>query len=197
MNRTGKGTGDMDSPESLTMDGKQSRTIRLSVNPQADFRQVIRTLEAIVIPPVRVNEEHVRFAVLELLNNSIRAHKEKGEPRDISLDLTISDGRLVVTIRDFGGGFDTGKLPYSLEDDPSQLDLHSAAFEEYQRRNGFKRFGMGIYVAKKTFDEFRLVFLDDRDQPMSWRPGETVGTLITLSVGTRGNGGSREAEGGK
>jgi len=179
------------------MDGKQSRTIRLSVNPQADFRQVIRTLEAIVIPPVRVNEEHVRFAVLELLNNSIRAHKEKGEPRDISLDLTISDGRLVVTIRDFGGGFDTGKLPYSLEDDPSQLDLHSAAFEEYQRRNGFKRFGMGIYVAKKTFDEFRLVFLDDRDQPMSWRPGETVGTLITLSVGTRGNGGSREAEGGK
>jgi hypothetical protein len=44
---------------------------------------------------------------------------------------------------------------------------------------------MGIYVAKKTFDDFRLVFLDDRDQPMSWRPGETVGTLIVLSVGTR------------
>ncbi|MGA2642044.1 MAG: ATP-binding protein, partial [Spirochaetia bacterium] len=175
----------MDSLESLQMNGKQSRTIRLSVNPQADFRQVIRTLEEIVLPPVHVNEEHVRFAVLELLNNSIRAHREKGEPRDISIDLTISDGRLVVTIRDFGGGFDTAKLPYGLEDDPSRLDLHSARFEEYQKRNGFKRFGMGIYVAKKTFDDFRLVFLDDRDQPMSWRPGKTVGTLITLSVGTR------------
>jgi anti-sigma regulatory factor (Ser/Thr protein kinase) len=193
----------MDSLESLQMNGKQSRTIRLSVSPQADFRQVIHTLEAIVLPPVRVNEEHVRFAVLELLNNSIRAHREKGEQRDISIDLTISDGRLVVTIRDFGGGFDTGKLPYALEDDPSRLDLHSREFEEYQRRNGFKRFGMGIYVAKKTFDDFRLVFLDDRDRPMSWRPGETAGTLITLSVSTRpapdapqGNEGSSEAASG-
>jgi len=203
----------MDSLESLKMNGKQSRTIRLSVNPQADFRQVIHTLEAIVFPPVRVNAEHVRFAVLELLSNSIRAHKEKGEPRNISIDLTISDGRLVVTIRDFGGGFDTGTLPYALEADPSRLDLHSPEFEEYQKRNGFKRFGMGIYVAKKTFDDFRLVFLDDRDQPMSWRPGKTVGTLITLSVGTRtapearnsgaedptpqGNQGSREAASGQ
>jgi anti-sigma regulatory factor (Ser/Thr protein kinase) len=193
----------MDSQESLQMNGKQSRTIRLSVNPQADFRQVIRTLDAIVLPPVRVHEEHVRFAVLELLNNSIRAHRERGEARDISIDLTISDGRLVVTIRDFGGGFDTAKLPYALEDDPSRLDLHSAEFENYQKRNGFKRFGMGIYVAKKTFDDFRLVFLDDRDQPMSWKPGETAGTLIVLSVGTRGapdaaqgDGGSREAADG-
>jgi len=194
----------MDSQESLEMNGKQSRAIRLSVNPQADFRQVIGTLEAIVFPPVRVSQEHVRFAVLELLNNSIRAHREKGEQRDISIDLAISDGKLVVTIRDFGGGFDTSKLPYALEDEPSRLDLHSAQFEEYQRRNGFKRFGMGIYVAKKTFDDFRLVFLDHRDQPMSWKQGETAGTLIILSVGTRaepdapsGSGGSRGVANGK
>jgi anti-sigma regulatory factor (Ser/Thr protein kinase) len=186
MARTGKETNEMEPLDALQMNGKHSRAIRLSVNPQADFRQVIHTLEAIVLPPVRVNEEHVRFAVLELLNNSIRAHREKGEPRDISIELTISDGRLVVTIRDFGGGFDTGKLPYALEADPARLDLHSPEFEEYQKKNGFKRFGMGIYVAKKTFDEFRLVFLDERDQPMMWRPGETVGTLITLSVSTRG-----------
>jgi len=171
--------------ESLQLDGKQSRTIRLSVNPHADFRAVIQRLESIVIPPVQVNQEHVRFAVLELLNNSIRAHREKSEPRDILLDLTISDGKLVVTIRDFGGGFDTGSLPYDLAADPGRLDLHSPEFEDYQRRNGFKRFGMGIYVAKKTFDDFRLVFLDEMDRPMSWVAGKTVGTLITLSVGTR------------
>jgi anti-sigma regulatory factor (Ser/Thr protein kinase) len=205
MSRTGKETSEMEPLDALQMNGKQSRAIRLSVNPQADFRQVIHTLEAIVLPPVRVNEEHVRFAVLELLNNSIRAHREKGESRDISIDLAISDGRLVVQIRDFGGGFDTGKLPYSLEADPSRLDLHSPEFEEYQKRNGFKRFGMGIYVAKKTFDEFRLVFFDERDQPMSWSQGKTVGTLIILSVGTRssaggsaprGKEGSREAANG-
>jgi anti-sigma regulatory factor (Ser/Thr protein kinase) len=175
----------MEPLEALQMNGMHSRAIRLSVNPQADFRQVIHTLESIGLPPVRVNVEHIRFAVLELLNNSIRAHREKGESRDISIELTILDGRLVVQIRDFGGGFDTGKLPYSLDADPSCLDLHSPEFEEYQKRHGFKRFGMGIYVAKKTFDEFRLVFFDESEQTTSWSPGKTVGTLIVLSVGTR------------
>jgi anti-sigma regulatory factor (Ser/Thr protein kinase) len=182
---TGKGTAGMEPWESLQVNGKQRRTIRLSVNPRADFREVIQALESIAIPPVSVNEEHVRFAVLELLNNSIRAHREKGETRDILLDLSISDGKLVVSIRDFGGGFDTARLPYELGADASGLDLHSSSFEDYQRRNGFKRFGMGIYVAKKTFDEFRLVFLDSNDRPTPWVPGQTVGTLITLCVGTR------------
>ena len=86
---------------------------------------------------------------------------KKASRRDISIDLTISDGKLVVTIRDFGGGFDPGKLPYSLEADPSGWTCIPPTFEDYQKRNGFKRFGMGIYVAKKTFDEFRLVFLDE------------------------------------
>jgi anti-sigma regulatory factor (Ser/Thr protein kinase) len=193
---TGKGTEGMESRESLEIDGKQSRTVRLLVNPRTDFRQVIETLESIVMPPVRVNQEHVRFAVLELLNNSIRAHREKGEPRSIVLDLTISDGRLVVSIRDFGGGFDMAKLPYDLHEDPSRLDLHSSSFESYQKRNGFKRFGMGIYVAKKTFDEFRLVFLDSNDRPMPWVAGETVGTLITLTVGMKSSGAAVEGPNG-
>jgi anti-sigma regulatory factor (Ser/Thr protein kinase) len=143
---------------------------------------VIRTLEAIIIPPFRVSDEHIRFAILELLNNSIRAHREKNEPRDIMIDLTATDGLLVVAIRDFGGGFDTKRLPYNLNEDPRSLDLHSAAFQQYQEKNGYKRFGMGIYVAKKTFDELRLVFLDDHDRPIPFTPGGTVGTLITLTV---------------
>ena len=167
----------------LTMNGRQSRTIRLTVSPQADFRQVIHTLESIGMPPTRVSDEHIRFAVLELLNNSIRAHQEKAEPRDIVVDITVDEERLVVAIRDFGGGFDTKRLPYDLGQDPAQLDLHSPEFEEYQKRNGYKRFGMGIYVARKTFDDFRLVFLDVNDRPSPWTPGQTAGTLITLSLG--------------
>ncbi len=172
----------MEPAESLKMNGLRSRTIRLSVDPHADFREVIRILDAIVIPPLRVSTEHIRFAILELLNNSIRAHREKGESRDIWIDLSALDGRFMVSVRDFGGGFDTKRLPYDLSADPQSLDLHSASFEEYQKQNGYKRFGMGIYVARKTFDEFRLVFLDERDQPMSFRPGVTAGTLITLAV---------------
>ena len=172
----------MEPGPSLQMNGLQSRTIRLTINPHADFREVIRILDAIVIPPFRVSGEHIRFAILELLNNSIRAHREKGESRDIWIDLSALDGRFMVSVRDFGGGFDTRKLPYDLNADPRSLDLHSASFEDYQKQNGYKRFGMGIYVARKTFDEFRLVFLDERDQPTPYRPGITAGTLITLAV---------------
>jgi len=174
----------MDPGPSLHMNGKQSRTIRLTVSPHADFRQVIRILGEIRIPPTRISDEHIRFAILELLNNSIRAHREKNEPRDICVDMTASDSQLVVAIRDFGGGFDLRKLPYDLEADPSTLDLRSSPFEEYQKRNGYKRFGMGIYVAKKTFDVFRLVFLDAQDRQAPWAPGRVVGTLITLAVHT-------------
>lgn len=173
---------------SLHVKGKLSRTIRLTVSPHADFREVIRTLGEIQIPPTRVNDEHIRFAVLELLNNSIRAHREKEESRDILVDLTVADGRLVVAIRDFGGGFDPKRLPYDLDADPATLDLQSPSFEDYQKRNGYKRFGMGIYVAKKTFSEFRLVFLDTRDRPSPWTSGGVVGTLITLAVQTQGPG---------
>jgi anti-sigma regulatory factor (Ser/Thr protein kinase) len=176
----------MESQRALEVNGRQSRTVRLTVSPAADFREVIRTIDAIGIPPVRVSAEHLRFAVLELLNNSVRAHREKGEARSISIDLTVVDERLVVAIRDFGGGFDPRRLPYDLDADPSTLDLHSPSFEDYQKRNGYKRFGMGIYVAKKTFDEFRLVFLDAQDRPTSWQPGVCAGTLITLSVSADG-----------
>jgi anti-sigma regulatory factor (Ser/Thr protein kinase) len=183
----------------LHVNGKLSRTIRLTVSPHADFRQVIRILGEIRIPPTQVNDEHVRFAILELLNNSIRAHREKEESRDILIDMTVADGRLVVAIRDFGGGFDPKRLPYDLDADPTTLDLQSPSFEEYQKRNGYKRFGMGIYVAKKTFTDFRLVFLDTQDRPAPWAAGKVPGTLITLTVPTRGQaaaaGGAAAAQG--
>jgi anti-sigma regulatory factor (Ser/Thr protein kinase) len=166
------------------MEGKRSRTIHLAVSPQADFRSVIQSLESIVLPPLAVNQEHLRFAILELLNNSIRAHRERKETRDIQVALAVTDGRLLVSVRDFGGGFDTRSLPYDVSADLSRLDLHSPEFLDYQERNGFKRFGMGIYVAKKTSDELRLEFLDEKGQPAPWEKGRTEGTLVTLSVST-------------
>jgi anti-sigma regulatory factor (Ser/Thr protein kinase) len=195
MTEAGKGTAGMESQDTLEVNGRQTRTVRLSIDPGADFREVVHAVESIGIPPVRVNAEHVRFAILELVNNSVRAHKERGESRSITLDFTAGDGRLVVAVRDFGGGFDPARLPYPLDADPATLDLHSAAFEDYQKRNGYKRFGMGIYVAKKTFDEFRLVFLDPRDRPTAWAPGACAGTLITLAVTAADRGEGKDANG--
>ena len=172
----------MQAGRALSVDGRQSERVELSVSPRADFRDVIHALETVTLPPTGVSGHNIRFAILELVNNSIRAHRERNEERDIRIVLAVSDGRLEVSIRDFGGGFNPGALPYDLDADPRTLDLHSAPFDVYQRRHGYKRFGMGIYVAKKTFDRFQIEFLDHREKPLPWQEGKVSGTLITLSI---------------
>ncbi len=179
----------MESPLARPRNGKTGWAVRMTVSPKADFRQIIHTFDSIDIPRARVSGENIRFAILELVNNSLRAHRERGEARDILVDLTVADGRLSVAIRDFGGGFDPRRLPYDLEADPASLDVHSRPFEEYQKANGYKRFGMGIFVAKKTFDRFHLQFLDERDMPSPFVPGRIVGTLITLDLATEADNG--------
>lgn len=171
--------------QSLNVDGKKSRTVRVTVNPAADFRGVIHAFDAIRLPKTSIGTDNLKFAILELVNNSIRAHKERKDGRDILVDLTVTEDRLHISVRDYGGGFDPGILPYPLESPASSLDLQSEAFQEYQKKNGYKRFGMGIYLAKKSFEHFQLLFLDEKDSPMSWMPGRISGTLIRLDLPTR------------
>jgi anti-sigma regulatory factor (Ser/Thr protein kinase) len=172
----------MQAGRALSVDGRLSERVELTVSPRADFRDVIHALETITFPPTGVSGESIRFAILELVNNSIRAHREKNEEREIRIVLSVSDGRLEISIRDFGGGFNPKALPYDLDADPRTLDLHSAPFDDYQHRHGYKRFGMGIYVAKKTFDRFQISFLDHQEKPLPWQEGKVAGTLITLSI---------------
>ncbi|HVP18675.1 MAG TPA: ATP-binding protein [Spirochaetia bacterium] len=156
--------------------------VQIALSPEEDFRDIIRRLENVRIPPTRVSAGSIRFAVLELINNSIRAHREKGEGRDIEVVFIIADGRLSVSVRDFGGGFDPRSLPYDVAADPDAVDLRSAAFEEYQRNSGYKRFGMGLYVARKTFDTFQIMFLDGNGKPRQWEHGSVAGTVINLTA---------------
>ena len=165
----------MEPPVALQLNGSCGRSVRLAVSPKADFRQIIHTFDSIEMPRTRVSVENIRFAILELVNNSLRAHREKGEERDILISMTVARGRLSVAIRDFGGGFDPCRLPYDIDADPAGLDLHSRPFEDYQKKNGYKRFGMGIIVAKKTFDTFHLQFIDERDMPSPYVPGQGRG----------------------
>jgi anti-sigma regulatory factor (Ser/Thr protein kinase) len=171
--------------QTLWVDGKRSKTIRVKMNPLSDFRGVIHAFDSIRLPRTAIDPENLKFAILELINNSLRAHKERGEERDILVDITIADGRLHLAIRDYGGGFDPSLLPYPLDSDPAALDIHTQAFHQYQEKNGYKRFGMGIYLAKKTFEQFQLIFLDERDIPVSWAPGRIVGTLIRANLSVR------------
>ena len=168
--------------ENLVVEGKLFHTVRIRISPSSEFRRVIHALDCVEIPRLRVSPENLKFAVLELVNNSVRAHRERSEPRDITVDLTTSHKRLLVAVRDFGGGFDPSRLPYPLDADPSTLDIQSESFQSYQKRNNYKRFGMGIFVAMRTSDRFQLFFLDDNDRPVHWEEGRVAGTLIRMEV---------------
>lgn len=58
----------------------------------------------------------------------------------------------------------------------------SDQFSSYRQRHAGSRFGMGIYVAKKTFRDFHLGFVDASSQPCPWFSGKVKGTVIELGL---------------
>ena len=169
---------------------QSSRRIVLHIHPEADFREILTVLHDIRLPPFVANAENVKYAVLELLSNSLRAHRERRIDRRISTVFLTRDFRLEVTVKDFGGGFDPSSLPYDLRADTAEVDHRSEAFQEYQRKNHYLRFGMGLLVARKTFQDFALTFFDEREEPVTWGSGPVCGTLITCGTEAAGSGGS-------
>jgi anti-sigma regulatory factor (Ser/Thr protein kinase) len=163
--------------------GKTSRRVRIHIDPATEFRKILRTFEEMELPECGHCEENVKFAVLELVNNSLRAHREKQVSRPISVIFEEKDGSLEVSIRDRGGGFDPGTLPWRLDGDHRLVDTQSHAFQEYREKHDHLRFGMGLLVARRTFARFELVFLDAQDQPIPWDSGHVAGTLIRLGTG--------------
>jgi signal transduction histidine kinase len=182
----------------VQVEGRQSRSLRLTIDPGAEYRDILSAFDSIALPTTPLGADNLRFAVLELVNNSLRAHRERGIQKEILVDIYDTDDLLIIQIRDFGGGFDPGKLPYSLDADVKTVDIMGEPFQEYQKKNDFKRFGMGLYIAKKSFDQFLLLFLDGKGAPVPWTPGTTAGTLIRLSIATGADGrNTKGADGGR
>ena len=125
--------------------------------------------------------------VLEMVNNSIRAHRENEIEEAFMITFEFNSPELSIAIEDKGPGFDPGQLPYSLAEDPSDLDLKSERFNEYRKKHNFKRFGMGLHLVRKTFSRFNLCFLDSEGQPTAWEDGKICGTRIEVGVGGRVN----------
>jgi anti-sigma regulatory factor (Ser/Thr protein kinase) len=168
--------------ESLALRSQRCRQLRLNIHPSAEYRRVLDVLNSLQLPPSVGNPENVKFAVLELISNSLRAHRERGVEHSVLIVLRFEDGQLTVTIRDFGGGFDPYSLPFDLEGDVRSVDPHGARFQEYQRRNNFQRFGMGLLVARRVFPAFALSFLDEAGRAVHWGEAEVAGTFIRLST---------------
>ncbi len=148
-----------------------------------EFRHIVEDFGTLRFPPIGVNHDLIGFALLELISNSIRAHRERSVLEPVMVTFTASDEELAITVLDAGRGFNPSLLPYDLEASIDTVDLMGDAFAAYRDRNGNRRFGMGIYSVKKIFPRFSLTFIDRAGQPCPWYSGIVKGTRIDLGIG--------------
>ena len=161
---------------------KQSDQITINIHPEADFREILQTLESIHFPDFISNAENIKYALLELISNSLRAHREKKVDKQVIAEFRATDTKVDIEVKDFGGGFDPKRLPYPLEAPAESIDQTSDAFEEYQKKHKYLRFGMGLLVTKKPFPFFQVIFFDEEEQPVEWGKSEVLGTVIRVST---------------
>jgi anti-sigma regulatory factor (Ser/Thr protein kinase) len=128
-------------------------------------------------------QEHIIFSIMELVNNSLRAHREKEiKDKPIKIKLESTEKSLIIEILDFGKGFDLNDLPYDYFQDPNSIDNQSSEFQKYREKFEYKRFGMGLLTAKKLFDSFLLDFHSHGKLSKQYDPNQTEGTIIKLGV---------------
>jgi anti-sigma regulatory factor (Ser/Thr protein kinase) len=159
------------------------RRIRLQISSRARFHEILRIVNSIEYPGDAVDSEQVNYALLELLNNSLRAHRDKNIDRNILAEMWVIDGSLHVRVTDWGGGFDPASLPHDLNGQVHELDPNDEVFVAYREKHGYRRFGMGLYIAKRTFPRFDLHFFDEEQNRVDWGTGRVSGTCIDMAIG--------------
>ena len=178
----------------MVFGNKKYRRIRLTVHPRAPFRNVLRVLERLELPETGTNPEHVKYALLEMINNSLRAHRNSDIEENIQIRFELLDAPqecVRISVSDRGPGFDPESLPYSLNEDPASIDLNSPVFHEYRKKNNYRRFGMGLPLVLRTFDTFSIEFRDESGNAISWHPERVRGTSITVSKRLKGRSDGR------
>ncbi len=162
---------------------KRYRRLQLNISPKAEFGVILKILNEVSFPGCSVKQEHIVYSILELVNNSIRAHREHRIEENILIRFEAKEGKLHVQVKDFGGGFDLSKLPYDLSSPIEKVDLNGDSFAEYRVKHHYQRFGMGLYITRKAFTEFSISFFDGEGRTMPYKAGKTRGTCIDLALG--------------
>jgi anti-sigma regulatory factor (Ser/Thr protein kinase) len=162
--------------------GKKYRSVLIRLSSETDFSEILDEFHNLFIVGMEEKKlENIRYSLLELVNNSIRAHKERESDDFITLRFTIEEKELIIVLQDRGGGFDKSGLPYDLDEDVHEIDINDDSFMDYRERHGYNRFGMGLLVTKRTFDAFILRFVDEEGiLTRNYNKGETAGTHIEL-----------------
>lgn len=170
--------------EYILYQNRAYKQVSISIRPDAEFNDILLILNSLEFKECKQNEEQIIFAILELLNNSLRAHREKNIYECIRLIFRAEKKKLYISISDWGGGFDPNRLPYSIDEEPDNIDTNNEVFHQYRAKFNYLRFGIGLYVVKKTFSTFDLYFIDKQKQRVTWESGQAAGTCVELSIGT-------------
>ena len=162
--------------------GRKYKRVIMNISGDAPFHEILKQVNGLTIPESPHDDEHTRYAMLELINNSLRAHREKGIKEKIRTELQVGEELLNISITDKGGGFDISNLPYTLDESSNEIDTNSNRFQLYREENQYKRFGMGLIVAKRLFPVFDINFYDENGKDISYNPDKVVGTRIDMSI---------------
>lgn len=152
------------------------------ISPETPFQEILAKLNRVKFIGSSISTEHITYSVLELLNNSLRAQREKNTNDPILLRFQERKEGFHIYIRDWGGGFDISELPYDIHTKVEEIDIHNEDFERYRQEHEYMRFGLGLYLARKTFPFFSISFIDPHEKPIDWDPRITAGTIIELQT---------------
>ena len=159
------------------------KSLNIEITPTMTGALFFKILELIRFPISEQMEGLTKFAINELITNSIRASREQSTNNNIKLCLKIHDDFLFINIIDFAGGFDITQLPYDVNKNPHELDLLSETFDEYRTENKHLRFGVGLLSSRKILTNFRMYFFDKNGNEKTWDgEGSVSGTKIEAKI---------------
>nr|MDA3809075.1 ATP-binding protein [Spirochaetaceae bacterium] len=159
---------------------KQYKHIKFKINSKSELSSIFSKMNEIEIPCLKLSKELLLHSIIELVNNSISAHIEKNVTESVHINISIENEDLHITIKDKGKGFNVNELPYNLKDPVSAIDINGKNFQDYREKYNYKRFGTGLFNAKKTFDDFELSFMDKSEKIVPYDSNEIEGTIIKL-----------------
>ena len=159
------------------------RNLIFNISDKAPLNAILKYINLVQSGISRNREEHILYSTIELINNSLRAQKERGNShKPIRLKFSAREEYLHIEIKDSGGGFDPAILPYDLNCPPTEVDLESPSFQRYREKYEYKRFGMGILTARQLADTFSLQFHSRGKRTNRYEGDSTEGTIVTMGI---------------
>lgn len=127
----------------LSSEAAMNGSIEIEIPARADYVSLVRLVVAAAaelapsLEPSRIDD--LRVVVSEATTNAIQAHIRSGCTRPVRVCCRCSDGRVSVTVKDQGPGFDVEALPeMPPPESPARLGRES---------------GMGISIIRTLADE--------------------------------------------